>query len=115
MGRRKLTSPFTGTPLTRHDAEQLAGVLKVLADPSRLQILSFMASTPGEVFGAELCVGLAISQPTISHHLTILGAAGLVESRKAGTAVYHRIAVDAIAELAALLTPPPAPIPDAER
>ena len=40
-------SPLAGEPIERADAERLAGVLKALADPARLRLLSLIQSAPG--------------------------------------------------------------------
>jgi ArsR family transcriptional regulator len=40
-------SPLAGEPIKRADAERLAGVLKALADPARLRLLSLIQSAPG--------------------------------------------------------------------
>jgi DNA-binding transcriptional ArsR family regulator len=78
----ELTELFTGQPLDRADAEDLAAVFKALSEPARLQLLALLAAAPGETAsGVELQEALTpgLSQPTISHHLRILSAAGLIE------------------------------------
>jgi ArsR family transcriptional regulator len=52
-------------------AVELAAVLKALADPVRLRLVSIIASAPaGETCACELLALLDRTQPTISHHLT---------------------------------------------
>jgi len=63
-------SPLAGEPIERADAERLAGVLKALADPARLRLLSLIQSAPeGEACVCDLTAPLGLSQPTVSHHL----------------------------------------------
>src|SRR3712207_9394148 len=78
-------SPLAGEPIERADAERLAGVLKALADPARLRLLSLIqSSADGEACVCDLTAPLGLSQPTVSHHLRILTEAGLLERGKSG-------------------------------
>ncbi|MGA4685677.1 ArsR/SmtB family transcription factor [Micromonospora sp. AB353] len=100
-------SPLTGEPIKRADAERLAGVLKALADPARLRLLSLIQSAPeGEASVSDLTAPLGLSQPTVSHHLRILTEAGLIEREKRGVWAYYRLVPSAISAIAELLTPP---------
>jgi ArsR family transcriptional regulator len=79
----ELTSPFAGKPITRADAEPLAGLMKALADPARLQLLALLSS--GEQTCTELIAGLGrLRQSTVSHHLGVLADAGFIV-RRGGT------------------------------
>lgn len=55
-------------------------LLKTLADPIRLRILSLLG--PGEVCVCHIHTALGVPQPTASRHLATLKRAGLVEDRK---------------------------------
>ena len=100
-------APVTAAPLGEDDAVRLAGVLKVVADPTRLRLLSLIASSPeGEVCVCDLTAPLGLSQPTISHHLKVMAGAGLVEREKRGVWAYYRIVPDALGNLAALFASP---------
>jgi ArsR family transcriptional regulator, arsenate/arsenite/antimonite-responsive transcriptional repressor len=100
-------SPLAGEPIDRADAERLAGVLKALADPARLRLLSLIQSAQdGEACVADLTAPLGLSQPTVSHHLRILTEAGLLEREKRGVWAFYRIVAPAIGTIADLLTPP---------
>jgi ArsR family transcriptional regulator len=84
--------PVLHSALGKRDAEDLAKTLKALADPVRLRVLSFIAAQPD----AEACVchvtaPVGLSQPTVSHHLKLLHAAGLLERDKRGAWVYYRV------------------------
>jgi len=82
-------------------------VLKALADPARLRLLSLIQSAPDrEATVTELTAPLGLSQPTVSHHLRILTHAGLLERDKRGVWAYYHLVPSAIAAVANLLTPP---------
>ena len=98
--------PLTREPLSPAQADQLVPLLKALADPVRLRLLSLVAShAGGEACVCDLNVSFALSQPTISHHLKVLHTAGLLERSKRGTWVYYRVRDGALADLAAVLAP----------
>ena len=67
-----------------HDAAALAAVLSVLADPTRLAILSHLRG--GEHRVGELAEHLGLAQSTVSQHLAILRAAGLISTHTHGRA-----------------------------
>ena len=97
-------SPLTAEPLTMEQAAQVAPLLKALADPVRLRLLSLVASHEGgEACICELNDAFELSQPTISHHMKVLHEAGLVDRDKRGVWVYYRIRPQALAGLAALI------------
>ncbi len=86
-------------------AEDLAAVFKALADPTRVAIVSRLAS------GEKCCVCdltgvFELSQPTVSHHLRILREAGLVEAERRGTFAYYWLVPEAIERLQAVFRPP---------
>ena len=82
-------------------------LLKALADPARLRLLSLIQSaTDGEACVCDLTAPLGLSQPTVSHHLRILTEADLLEREKRGVWAYYRLVPSAIATSADLLTPP---------
>ncbi len=92
--------PLTAQPLTARQAADLAGVLKALADPARLRILSLVAAREGgEICTCELTGPLGLTQPTISHHVKILVDAGILTGDKRGKWTYYtlnRPALDAL-------------------
>ena len=97
-------SPLTSEPLTMQQAEQVAPLLKALADPVRLRLLSLVASHEGgEACICDLNAAFELSQPTISHHMKVLHEAGLVDRDKRGVWVYYQIRPQALASLAALI------------
>jgi ArsR family transcriptional regulator, arsenate/arsenite/antimonite-responsive transcriptional repressor len=89
-------------------AEQVAPLLKALADPVRLRLMSLVASHEGgEACVCDLNEAFDLSQPTISHHMKVLHEAGLVDRDKRGVWVYYRARPQALAALAALIGCPP--------
>ena len=94
------TPLLSGAPLDEHAAARLAALLRVLADPGRLRILSLIHSQPThEACVCHLTDSLELSQPTVSHHLRVLFEAGLVERERRGNWVYYRTVPQAFADL----------------
>jgi ArsR family transcriptional regulator, arsenate/arsenite/antimonite-responsive transcriptional repressor len=85
-------------------ADDLAAVFKALADPTRVAIVSRLAT--GEMCCVcDLTDAFALSQPTVSHHLRILRDAGLVESERRGTFAYYWLVPEAIERLRGVFEP----------
>ena len=84
--------PVLAEPLGPLDAEELASGFKVLADPVRLRLLSLIANSPeGELCVCDLIEPVGRSQPTISHHLSILADAGLIRREQRGKWAWFRV------------------------
>ncbi|TYL44863.1 helix-turn-helix transcriptional regulator [Nocardioides sp. BGMRC 2183] len=97
-------SPLTREPLSAESATRIAPLLKALADPVRLRLLSMVAShVDGEACVCDLNDAFDLSQPTISHHLKQLHEAGLLHREKRGVWVYYRLQTEALRDLSALL------------
>jgi len=74
-----------GAPMAESDAEALAAILKALADPIRLCIVSLLAAADsGEACACDLPALVGRSQSTISYHLKILVEAGVVQREQRG-------------------------------
>ncbi len=103
-------SPMVREPLSRSAAAELAAAFKALGDPVRLRLFSLIAShAQGEACVCDLTGEFDVSQPTISHHLKVLREAGLLTSQRRASWVYYRVAPEALATLATLLTAPVEP------
>ena len=63
---------------------------KALGDPIRIRIIRLLQHQ--EMFVCEIMVSLGLTQPTTSHHLRLLETAGLINRRKEGKWVFHKIA-----------------------
>lgn len=92
--------PVLVQPLAVDEAEELAAAFKLLADPIRLRILSLIANSPtGEMCGCDLPASLDRSQPTISHHLSLLADAGLLTREQRGKWAWFRVEPSRVAVL----------------
>lgn len=99
-------SPLAAGPMSDDDALRVALRLKALADPARVKIMSLLFnSSAREQNTRDLAAVLKLSESTVSHHLSQLRTAGLVESDRRGMSVYHRPHRDAMAALCAVLDP----------
>ena len=97
-------APLAKEPLSAEVAGRIAPLLKALADPVRLRLLSMVASHgDGEACVCDLNDAFDLSQPTISHHLKVLHEAGLLGREKRGVWVYYRVEAGALRDLASLL------------
>ncbi len=84
-----------GEPIPHDDAARVAELFAALADPVRLQILSMIATAPeGEVCACDFVGPIERSQPTVSHHLKVLAAAGVVATERRGRWIWYRLAAD---------------------
>lgn len=98
-------APLVKEPLTQADAEQLSIILKALADPARLRLLSIVASSEGqEACVCDLIEPVGLSQPTVSHHLKVLTEAGFLSRSKRGTWAYYRLLPGALTSVAGVLS-----------
>ena len=96
-------TPLTGTAMSLEQAEQVAPLLKALADPVRLRLVSLIAaSTGGEACVCDLNDAFDLTQATISHHLKVLHSAGLLDRDKRGVWVYYAVRPAALAAVATL-------------
>jgi ArsR family transcriptional regulator, arsenate/arsenite/antimonite-responsive transcriptional repressor len=99
-------------PLGAFEAEEVAAALRVVADPARLRLLSLISTAEGgEACVCNLTAPLGLSQPTVSHHLKVLGDAGLVEREQRGRWAYFRVVPERLELLrGALATPTPSTV-----
>ncbi|WP_324251257.1 metalloregulator ArsR/SmtB family transcription factor [Nocardioides sp. Leaf374] len=96
-------TPLAREPISDEQAGQLAPLLKAIADPVRLRLLSLVLSHEGaEACVCDLLPAFDLSQPTISHHLKVLHDAGLLDREKRGVWVYYQARPAAMAALGSL-------------
>ncbi|KAB8184724.1 metalloregulator ArsR/SmtB family transcription factor [Nonomuraea phyllanthi] len=106
LANTQCCAPIAREPLAEADAAELATLLKAVADPVRLRLLSMIGShAGGEACVCDLTGTFDLSAPTISHHLKVLRTAGLIDGERHGTWVYYRIIPEAVNQLGALFTP----------
>lgn len=93
-------APLLVAPLDDAGAAELAAAFKVLADPVRLRLLSLIASAPeGQACSCDLEAPVGKSQPTVSHHLSVLTDAGLITKQKVGRWVMCSVVPERLAVL----------------
>ena len=91
-------------PLDDASALELANGFAALADPARLRVISILAAAEGgEVCVCEFVEPLGKAQPTVSHHLKVLGDAGLVVGDRRGKWVWYSLVPGRLAELRSAL------------
>jgi ArsR family transcriptional regulator len=89
------------SPLQRDEAEEVALLLKAVADPARLQLLSIMrASAGGSACACDLTPAVGLSQPTVSHHLKVLTEAGLVTRERRGNWAWFTVVPERLEQMA---------------
>lgn len=99
-------APVAAGPVNDDAALEVALRLKALADPARVKLMSLLLAAPaGEENGGDLAAAVGLTESTVSHHLSQLRKAGLVESERRGMNVYHRARRDALAALCFVLDP----------
>ncbi len=85
------------------EAEATATVLKAVADPVRLRLLSLIRSSKDqEACVCDLTAAVGLSQPTVSHHLKVLTEAGLLTRERRGTWAWFRVVPSRLDDLAAI-------------
>ena len=93
--------------MTVAEAESLAAVLKAVAEPTRLRLVSLVAAhANAEACVCDLTEPVGLSQPTVSHHLKILVDAGVLEREQRGKWAYYRLVPKTLTSISQLLTPP---------
>ncbi len=98
-------TPLSREPMTAEQAAQVAPLLKALADPVRLRLMSMVLShEDAEACVCDLLPAFDLSQPTISHHLKVLHEAGLLDREKRGIWVYYQARPAAMQAMATLFT-----------
>lgn len=96
-------APLAAPALTDAEAEATAELFKALGDPARVRILNMLATADGEpVCVCNMVEPLHLSQPTVSHHMKKLLAAGLVEREQRGKWAYFSLNRDAVEKLGAV-------------
>lgn len=105
--------PLAGEVLDDDAALGVALRLKALADPGRVRLLSLLLcgipshrdDAPAGWCTCDLAPALGLSEPTVSHHLGVLRAAGLVSTQRSGVNAFHTARRDGLAALCRVLDP----------
>ena len=75
----------------------MADAFKALADPTRRRILELLAQ--GELTAGEIAAHFSITKPSVSHHLSILKAAGLISDERRGQNIVYSVNLTIFQEL----------------
>lgn len=87
-----------GPLLGSADADRLAEIFKALSDPTRVRVFGYVASADGGTLCAcHILDELGISQPTLSHHLKKLVAAGLLTREQRGRWAHYTAVPETVA------------------
>ena len=98
-------TPLLREPISAGQAAELARILKALADPARLRLVSMVAAHEGgEACVCDLTEPLGLTQPTISHHLKVLVEAGILTRDKRGVWAYYALVPSALDAVSAMLS-----------
>lgn len=84
-------APLLGRVISVGDADQVAGMFALLADPNRVRILHALSLTE-ELCVCDLALLVGMGQSAVSHQLRLLRTSRAVARRKAGRIVYYRLA-----------------------
>ena len=99
-------TPLTSETLSVEDAKRYARLLKAVAEPTRLRLVSLIAAQENrEACVCDLTEPVGLGQPTVSHHLKILVDAGILHREKRGVWAYYSIVPGALERAAAVLSP----------
>src|ERR1700722_2739084 len=96
--------PVAYPDVQREQAVRMAAVAKALGDPIRLQLVDVLRQHAGKVCVCELVPLFDIAQPTLSHHLSKLRPAGIVDSERQGLWAYYYVIPGALEELSQWLS-----------
>lgn len=78
-----------------------SALFKALSDETRLRIAHILSC--GELCACDLLTYFELTQPTLSHHMSVLIASEIVEARKEGKWIHYRINRKTADYLAALI------------
>ena len=79
------------------DAAYVADRLRNLAEPTRVHILIYLMSAPSGVMDVTRALGM--TQPTVSEHVRVLAAAGLVRRVRMGSRTVYRVSTPSLERL----------------
>lgn len=84
-------APIAAPDLSPEESEATANLFKALGDPTRVRIVNLLANSPEAVCVCDINDHFSLSQPTISHHLKKLVAAGVLHREQRGTWAYFSV------------------------
>lgn len=75
----------------------MGDAFKALADPTRRRILELLAQ--GDMTAGEIAAHFSMTKPSVSHHLNILKAAGLIRDQRNGQSIVYSVNLTVFQEL----------------
>ena len=94
---------ITEAVLDEPASDSLAEVFTALSDPVRLRLFSLIAARPEGACACEMVGRINRSQPTVSHHLKALEAAGLLTRERRGRWIWYQVDRSGLRDAASLL------------
>lgn len=91
-------------PIEGEAVESLAKRFKAMGDPTRLAILALLRDADASLCACELEASFQLSQPTISHHLRQLKAAGLIHAERRGSWMHFHLAPEGVEAIETFVT-----------
>ncbi|HLI77443.1 MAG TPA: metalloregulator ArsR/SmtB family transcription factor [Acidobacteriaceae bacterium] len=85
------TATHTSAVMDRELAETYANWFRMLADPTRVQILSLLSSSGASMSVGTIVEQVGVGQSTVSHHLKILAEARFVEVERRSTSSFYQV------------------------
>ncbi|HEX6674567.1 MAG TPA: metalloregulator ArsR/SmtB family transcription factor [Actinomycetes bacterium] len=95
--------PLAAPTLGPEEAEATAALFKALGDPHRVRIVNQLANSPEPVCACDFNDTLGLAQPTVSHHLSKLVKAGLLDREQRGVWAYYSLNRAAVQRLATVV------------
>lgn len=102
MNGQLCCEPMLSETLSDSQAQDLALVLKAMADPVRLKLISVIGNA-GEACACDFPAAVGKSQATVSHHLKILTEAGILEREQRGKWAFFQVDKARLAEVCAVI------------
>ncbi len=98
-------SPLFAPAFDEDSAADMAAILKALADPVRLRLVSIVGQAEeGEVCACDLPEAVGKSQPTVSHHLRQLVEAGILQREQRGKWAWFRLQPDQLERICSAIS-----------
>jgi ArsR family transcriptional regulator len=98
-------TPVASAVLDAAEAQRLATLLKAVADPTRLRLLSIVAKHEGgEACVCDLIEPVGLTQGTVSHHMKVLVDAGILTREQRGKWAFYALVPDTLNALARVIT-----------
>jgi len=98
-------APVAAAPMSEAAALEVAVRLKALADPVRVRLMSLLLAAD-ELCTCDLAPAVGVTEATVSHHLSVLKKAGLVDAgERRGMNVFYRARRDSLTALCRVIDP----------